>query len=123
MVSSTTEVSSTFPALAYASRGQKYAKISIAAGVTDGPLVPAVTGMKIRVLALAATQTADGAATMEFNSASTPLTGEIASVTQTSLVMPFSPAGWFETAAGEALTLTTAAIGVYGCLVYDEVAI
>ena len=61
---------------------------------------------------------------MYFESGSTALTGDMKAIaTSNQIVMPFNPAGWFETDANEALNLTTAGTGVYGCLVYDEVAI
>jgi hypothetical protein len=120
VVSSTTEVSSTFPALAYARRGQKYAKITAAIGTTS--LVAAVTGTKIRVLALVLTQEPNAAGSVTFKSASTAITGEMLTLTVPHhLVLPFSPAGWFETAAGEALQITAVGTIANGTLVYDEV--
>ena len=123
MVSSTTEVSSTFPSLGYehGSRGQKYAKIISAAGDTR-LLVAAVTGAKIRVLALALEQEPDAAATFQFLSGSTAISGEFLTISsRIYFVLPFSPAGWFETASSEALNVVVAGTALGGCLVYDEI--
>ena len=122
MVSSTTEVASTFPLLSWDGRGQKFAKIAAAAGGTR-ELVAAVTGAKIRVLALLAEQQNDAAATFEFKSASTAISGEMTAIGENrEIQMQFNPAGWMETAAGEALNVTVAANALAGLLVYEEVA-
>jgi len=122
MVSSTTSALDQLENAAFGGGGQKYAVLNAAADGTR-EVVAAVTGIKIRVLSLAADQQADAAATMQFKSATTAITGEFVSANTKMLVMlPFSPAGWFETAAGEALQVTTAGTNVTGCLVYIEVA-
>ena len=122
MVSSTTSAPDQLENAAFGGGGQKFASISAAADGTR-ELVAAVTGIKIRVLALVADQQADAAATFQFKSATTAITGELVSAnTKLLVVLPFSSAGWFETAAGEALQVTTAGTNVTGCLVYIEVA-
>ena len=120
MVSSTTEVSSTFPSLGYDLEGAKFAKIVASVGTTE--LVAAVTGHKIRVLALALTQEPEAAGAVTFLSASTAITGDFLVLTTAQvLVLPHSSAGWFETVAGEALQITAAGTTAGGTLVYDEV--
>jgi len=123
MVSSTTTAMGGFGNVAFAHGGQQYASISAAAGGTR-ELVAAVTGSKIRVLAIVVLQDSDAAAAFQFKSATTALTGEftVAITAEGHMVLPFSPVGWFETAAGEALNVTVAANVLVGCLVYDEVA-
>ena len=103
--------------------GQKFASITVAADESAAELVAAVTNAKIRVLALLIHQVTSSTATIQFLSASTALTGVIFSKPASlHLVMPFNPAGWFETAESEALNLATASTVVAGCLVYEEVA-
>jgi len=122
MVSSTTSALDQLENAAFGGCGQKFAVLNAAADGTR-EVVAAVTGIKIRVLALVADQQADAAATFQFKSATTAITGELVSAnTKMLVVLPFSSAGWFETAAGEALQVTTAGTNVTGCLVYIEVA-
>ncbi|MAH47362.1 hypothetical protein CMI37_16170 [Candidatus Pacearchaeota archaeon] len=122
MVSSTTSILSELGNSTFSGGGHKYAVLNAAADGTR-EVVAAVTGSKIRVLALVADQQADAAATMQFKSATTAIMGELVSAnTKMLVVLPFSSAGWFETSAGEALQVTTAGTDVTGCLVYDEVA-
>jgi len=123
MVSSTTEVASTFPPLAYANRDHKYAIVN-GSGVTE--LVPAVVGMKIRLLAglfVGSDMVAPPVLNIQTKPAGTAvsLTGEMSAQQNINIVFPFSPAGWLETASGEKLQMTTT--GTFtGCIVYDEVA-
>ena len=121
MVSSTTSALSDFPLLHSDGRDQKFASVAVAADAT-GALVAAVTGCKIRVLAVLLNQIASSTSTVQFKSASTALTGVITvKVNDLYLALPFNPAGWMETASGEALNLTTVAQAAGGCLVYEEV--
>lgn len=93
---------------------------NIAASQTDANIVTAVAGKKIRVLAMAAV--AGGTATnLTFNSkpagvgvAISPL---FANGVNGGEVLPFNPMGWFETVAGEGLTVTTGAGSTTGILV------
>ena len=105
------------------SRGVKNAYDSIAASTTDSSLVAAVTGKKIRVHAVF-TNNSGTVGTLLFES------GTATAITPTmdvaadggGAVMPFNPVGWFETAAGEALTATTAAgAGTTGIIVVYSV--
>ena len=133
MVSSTTTALAELGNIAFGGGGQKFAVISVAADEDSAALVAALTKTvdavvvakgKIRVLAVVATQAANAGGSMYFESGSTALTGDMKAIaTSNQIGMPFNPAGWFETDANEALNLTTAGTGVYGCLVYDEVAI
>ena len=133
MVSSTTTDLANLGNTVFGGGGQKFAAISATAHATNvTEIVAAVTKVvdaeivakgKIRVLAVVATQAANAGGSMYFESGSTALTGDMKAIaTSNQIVMPFNPAGWFETASGEALNLTTAGTGVYGCLVYEEVA-
>jgi len=88
----------------------------------DNTLVAAVTGKKIRVLALFLV--AGGAVTVRFESGAsgTALTGQMAIAANADLVLPWNPAGWFETAAAALLNLElSGAVSVDGALLYEEV--
>ncbi len=105
----------------------KFAKFALTA---TGTLVAAVSGKKIRVLALAMTcESSDEDETYTFKSGAggTAKTGAFGEATveggQFALVLPFSPVGWFETASGSLLELSIAGTSPHadGCLVYVEV--
>ncbi len=102
----------------------KYAVIETAALGAAGneELIAAVTGKKIRVLAILAhpSQASEGT----LRSATTAITGSIDVGTgNDGLMLPFNPVGWFETVAGENLDLlnTIAATSWSGCIVYTVV--
>lgn len=81
----------------------QYAPINLAA---TGTLVAAqAAGVKIRVVGLFLVNTA--AQTLTFKSAAggTALTGAMALAANQSLLLPFNPQGWFETAAAALLEL------------------
>ena len=103
--------------------GQKYVVIDGAASDTR-TIVAAVTGLKIRVLAMWIRQETGAAASWEFRSGSTVLSGEnlggIGPI-DVQLVLPFSEVGWFETAAGVALTCVIGDGAIAGNIVYQEV--
>jgi hypothetical protein len=93
-----------------------------AASSGDNTLVAAVTGKKIRVVQ--AVLLAAGAVTVRFESGAggTALTGAMSNADTTGIVLPLSPAGWFETAAGALLNLElSAGVSVAGVLAYVEV--
>lgn len=99
----------------------KFAVID-AATSGDNTLVSAVTGKKIRVLAVVLVSS--GTVTVRFESAAggTALTGQMQLTAQTGFSAPFSPVGQFQTVAGELLNLElSAAVSVDGWLVYVEV--
>ena len=78
---------------------------------------------KIRVLALSATMTGT-LVTIRFESGAsgTALTGQMGPLAGHTLLFPFNPVGWFETAAGELLNMElSGGQSVDGCLVYVEV--
>ena len=100
----------------------KFAAID-ATGSGDNTIVAAVTGKKIRVLALHVTMTGT-LVTIRFESAAggTALTGQMQPLAGNSITLPFNPVGWFETVAGELLNMELGgAQSVDGCLVYVEV--
>jgi hypothetical protein len=88
----------------------------------NNTLVAAVTSKKIRVLALWLTSSGIVNAKFQSGAGGTDLTGLGYEVANTGMVLPLSPVGWFETAAGVLLNLNlSAAIPVGGSLVYVEV--
>lgn len=103
----------------------KKAFANIAASQTDSAVVAAVTGKIIRVLAVAFV--AGGTATnATFNTkpggAGTAISCLFANAANGGAVLPHNPYGWFETASGEGLSLTTGAGSTTGVLVvYAEV--
>ena len=92
----------------------KFAFANIATGTTDGALVTAVSGRRIRVLAASAKAGATATA-ITFNSkpagAGTAISALFANGASGDVTLPFSPTGWFQTAVGEGLTATTSAAG------------
>jgi hypothetical protein len=99
----------------------KFAKID-AASSGNNTLVAAVTDKKIRVLSLY--MVSAGTVTVRFESGAdgTALTGQSSLVANTGFVLPYSPVGWFETAATTLLNLElSGAVSVDGALTYIEV--
>lgn len=97
------------------------APANIAASQTASSLIAAVTGKRIRVISVYAL--AGGTATtLVFNSASTAKSALLSNAANGGEVLPRNIDGWFETAAGEALTVTTGAGAATGIQVnYIEV--
>lgn len=87
-----------------------YAVANIAASTTDGAVITAVAGKKIRVLAVIAVAGAT-ATNLTFNSkpagAGTAISALFANGANGGEVLNFNPSGWFETNSGEGLTVTT----------------
>lgn len=99
----------------------KTAFANVAAAQTESSLVAAVTGKHIRVLAYIV-QCGSSATTVVFNSDSSAITPTFANAANGGAVVGFNPVGWFETNAGEALTVTTGSGATTGVLVrYVEV--
>ncbi len=99
----------------------KYAVIDHA-GSGDNTVVVAVTGKKIRVLALFLVTGAAVTVRFESGAGGTALTGQMVLAVNSVLAVPFNPEGWFETAAGALLNLElSAAVSVDGALAYQEV--
>lgn len=96
-----------------ANAGRDNAFDNVPTGTTDSVLVPAVAGRKIRVRSVTLTQgTSVGAVT--FNTkpagAGVAISPGFAPAASTPLVLPDADeGGWFETNAGEGLTVTTGA--------------
>lgn len=97
----------------------QFAAISAASsGATE--VVAAVASKKIRVLQY--NFMSNGTVDVKFQSASTDKTGLYYTVANTGLSAPFSPIGYFETAAGEALNVNLSGnIAIGGVLAYVEV--
>ena len=96
----------------------QYLAVAVQAG--DNTLVAAAgAGIKIRVLS-AVLVMSGGANTLRFESdtGGTALTGQMDVGNDLQLILPYNPAGWFETAANKLLNLelsaTTAVAGVLG---------
>lgn len=99
----------------------KFAKADIAAAQTDSQIVALVSSKKIRVLALEVMAAAT-ATDITFQSNATAISGKFPNGANGGAVLPFNPAGWFETVAGEALKATTGAGSSTGVtLTYIEV--
>ncbi len=103
----------------------KFAFANVAASQTDSSLVAAVATKKIRVVACVFVAGAT-ATTVTFNSkpagAGTAITSLFADGANGGAVLGFNPVGWFQTTAGEGLTVTTGAGSTTGfTLVYLEV--
>lgn len=94
-----------------------YAAISASASGTNA-IVGAVAGNIIRVLSV--DLSAAGAVNASFQSGSTNITGlTYFAAAGASLVRPYSPHGWFQTAVGAALNLNlSAAVAVGGSVAY-----
>lgn len=97
---------------------------SINAGTTDGSVIAAVAGAKLRVLAVVL-QCAGTATTATFNTkpsgAGSAISMTFANGANGGAVLPFNPYGWFETGVGQGLSLTTGAGSATGVQVtYTE---
>lgn len=90
----------------------QYLLANVAAGGTDTPLVAAVAGKRIRVLA-AIMVCGSTATTFTFNSkpggAGSAISPTFPNGSNGGAVLPFCPAGWFQTNVGEGLSATTGA--------------
>lgn len=110
LMNNVTEVTPKFAAIAVSTSG-------------NNPIVAAVTGKKIRVLAYILV--GSDAVNAKFQSASggTDLTGlKYIAGAGGGVCAPFNPVGWFETASGQLLNLNlSGAVAVGGELVYVEI--
>ena len=86
----------------------------------DNTLVLAVTGKKIRVIALVMVASGGAnSARLESGASGTALTGVMDIVDNGQLILPWNPAGWCETAASALLNLElSAGTSVAGVLNY-----
>jgi hypothetical protein len=99
----------------------KFAAIALSSS-GNTTVVAAVTSKKIRVLSL--WMVANGTVNVKFQTGTggTDLTGLAYLVVNTGMVLPFNPAGWFETGSGVLLNANlSAAIAVGGSLSYVEI--
>ena len=98
----------------------KRAFANVAAAQTDAALVTAVAAKKIRVLGVILSGAGAGATSVTFNSKPA---GSGVAISPAFLshavgpVLPYNPHGWFETVAGEGLTVTTGAGTTTGILI------
>jgi len=122
VVSSTTTALAELGDTAFGGGGQKFASIDQSAAAAATVIVAAVTGARIRILAAVLTGVGSSI-TVTLLSDATQLTGEITGATDLNVTLPFNPAGWVQTEAGEAFKITSTNGGVNGCVVYDEVAV
>lgn len=93
----------------------------VASSSGDNVLVAAVSGAKIRVLAMEIS--ASGAVNGKLQSNTTDLTGlHYFAAAGDVWLLPYIPGGWCETVAGEKLDLNlSGAVAVGGSLIYAEV--
>ena len=100
----------------------KFASID-ASSSGDNTIVAAVSGKKIRVVALHVTMTGT-LVTIAFESGAsgTAITGDMTPLKGNSITLPFCPVGWFETTSGVLLNMELGGSqAVAGCLTYIEV--
>lgn len=94
------------------STGYSRAIANVAASQTDSSIVSAVTGKRI-IVHQAFYNCGDTATDLTFNTkgagAGTAISSLIENGSNRGEVLPFSEVGWFETVAGEGLTVTTGA--------------
>lgn len=103
-------------------RGSKFASLSGASSGNNTLVAAAGAGKKIRVTSLYAV--AAGAVTVKFQSGAggTDLTGAASLAANGGFVLPYNPAGWFETAANTLLNMSLGgAVQVSGSLTYEEI--
>lgn len=99
----------------------KFAAIDVASS-GDNTLVAAVTSKKIRVLSAFLVSAGTVNVRFESGAGGTALTGQMNLIANTGFVLPYNPAGWFETASNTLLNLElSAAVSVDGSLTYIEV--
>lgn len=92
------------------------------AGSGNNTLVAAVAGRKVRVLAVALVPAAAVTARFESAANGSALSGQMPLAANADLVLPYNPAGWFETVTAELLNLElSGAVAVDGVLVYQTV--
>lgn len=99
-------------------------KTATIAASTSGnnTIVAALTGRKIRVVAMFATCAGTVNFKWQSGAGGTDLTGLTYGVANSGLVLPYNPEGWFETSAGSLLNLNlSAAIAVGGMVQYEVV--
>lgn len=94
-----------------------------AASNGNNTLLAAVVGKKIRVLAVWLSSSGTVNAKFQSGAGGTDLTGLVYTVVNTGIVLPFNPAGWFETGVNTLLNLNlSAGVAVGGSITYVEIA-
>lgn len=86
------------------SSGKQNADVTLSG---SGQVIAGVAGKKIKVFGIVIGAAADTAITFESNA--TPISGQFPLAAKGGFTLPESEAGWFETAAGEALNLEASA--------------
>jgi hypothetical protein len=86
----------------------KFFSTTVAASQTDSSLIALVAAKKLRILSLAA-QCGGTATDMTFESGGSTRKHKISAGANGGQILPFNTVGWFETVAGESLTVTTSA--------------
>mgnify|MGYP001583137395 CR=1 FL=1 len=86
----------------------KFFSETVTAADTDEELVALVSAKKIRVLALAV-QCGGTATDVTFESSTTTRIHKVPAGANGGQILPFNVAGWFQSASGESLTVTTGA--------------
>lgn len=88
----------------------------------DNTIVAAVTSKKIRVLSLFLVAAGTVNVRFESGAGGTALSGQMNLIANTGFVLPYNPAGWFETAVNTLLNIElSGAVSVDGSLTYIEV--
>ena len=100
-----------------AAKGRQNAFDTVSASSTDSSLVAAVSGHRIRVLGMGVS-CGGTASTFQFESGTSTA---ISPVFNNSIVLPLNESGWFETNAGEALTVTTGAGSATAIIIVYEI--
>jgi hypothetical protein len=86
----------------------KFFTETVTASDTDESLIALVASKKLRILALVV-QCGATATDVTFESSTTTRIHKVPAGAIGGQVLPFNPVGWFETASGESLTVTTGA--------------
>lgn len=95
----------------------RFVVVSVTNGVQD--LAPALAGYRARLMALAIVNT-NTPGLLTVYSGVVPVTGDMSLIAGGVFVLPFSIAGWAQTATGAALRIGIAGV-VTGCAVYEYV--
>jgi hypothetical protein len=109
---------------AYGTTSASYATGNVAAGTTDSSLVAAVPGRKIRVLAVAficGTTATNATFNSKGSGAGTAISPIFQNGASSGAILGHNPVGWFQTNAGEGLTLTTGGGSTTGVIVVHVV--